>query len=234
MTTNDSAALAAADPAINASVHASAGTGKTWLLVTRVIRLLLDDALPESILAITFTRKAASEMQQRITERLREYMCADTAQLDTLLRQAGIHPDYKTRTRARNLYEQVLLNPRTLRTTTFHAFCQELLQRFPLEAGVAPGFEISETTGQLESAAWDALISNSRSGNDFSEALDLLASGCGGLENARRALRSFVDHRSDWWAYTEGQHDSVGACRGAIGRLAGYRPGPGPAGRVPE
>ncbi|RLA04442.1 MAG: hypothetical protein DRQ45_00820, partial [Gammaproteobacteria bacterium] len=57
-----------ADPARNATVHASAGTGKTWLLVTRILRLLLAGARPDSILAVTFTRKAAAEMQQRVTE----------------------------------------------------------------------------------------------------------------------------------------------------------------------
>ena len=62
--------LAAAHPEINATVSASAGTGKTWLLVTRIIRLLLADTEPGSILALTFTRKAAAEMQIRLQERL--------------------------------------------------------------------------------------------------------------------------------------------------------------------
>ena len=150
--------LQAADPAHNASVHASAGTGKTWLLVTRIIRLLLGGSAPDSILAITFTRKAAAEMQQRVSERLRALMAADPPALDELLVECGVSPDAATRTRARQLYETSLFNPYTLRATTFHAFCQELLQRFPLEAGVSPGFELIESSGLLEQAARDALV----------------------------------------------------------------------------
>ena len=97
--------LQAVRPAHNATVHASAGTGKTWLLVTRIIRLLLDAARPDSIMAITFTRKAAAEMQERLTERLRELMRADDAGLDALLKQCGIDPDPECRQQARRLYE---------------------------------------------------------------------------------------------------------------------------------
>ncbi len=88
--------LEAADPLRNATVHASAGTGKTWLLVTRILRLLLAGARPDSILAVTFTRKAAAEMQQRVTERLRELMCAGEQPLDDMLVQCGIVPDAGT------------------------------------------------------------------------------------------------------------------------------------------
>jgi ATP-dependent helicase/nuclease subunit A len=95
-------------------------------------------------------------MQQRITERLCELLSADADELDRLLRAAGIAADdvdCDLRRHARHLYEALLFNPYSLRTTTFHAFCQELLQRFPLEAGVPPGFELIETTGQPEAAA---------------------------------------------------------------------------------
>ena len=90
-TTDNSTTLQAADPGRNATVHASAGTGKTWLLVTRILRLLLAGARPDSILAVTFTRKAAAEMQQRVTERLRELMCADERSLDKML-DSDRHP----------------------------------------------------------------------------------------------------------------------------------------------
>ncbi|MGD8875641.1 MAG: UvrD-helicase domain-containing protein, partial [Gammaproteobacteria bacterium] len=203
--------LQAADPARNATVHASAGTGKTWLLVTRIVRLLLADAQPENILAVTFTRKAAAEMQQRVTERLRGLAGAAPDTLDAMLQQYGITPDAAVRARAARLYEALLFNPYALRATTFHAFCQELLQRFPLEAGVAPGFAISEATGILEQSAWDALVAQTATYPDspVARALDRLVAGCDGLGSTRSALCSFLAHRSDWWAFTQGQREPL-------------------------
>jgi ATP-dependent helicase/nuclease subunit A len=208
--TDNNTTLQAADPARNASVHASAGTGKTWLLVTRILRLLLAGARPDSILAVTFTRKAAAEMQQRVTERLHALMCADETTLDKMLKECGALQDTHTRSRARQLYEENLFNPYTLRATTFHAFCQELLQRFPLEAGIAPGFELSEATGMLEQQARDALV-NESTNNDhpINRSLDQLTAGCDGLASTLTALRSFLSHRSDWWAYIQGQSDPL-------------------------
>ncbi len=213
--------LLATDPARNASVHASAGTGKTWLLVTRILRLLLTGVRPDSILAVTFTRKAAGEMEQRIMERLRELMCASLERLDILLAQCGITPDDDVRARARQLYEQVLFNPWRLRATTFHAFCQELLQRFPLEAGVMPGFEILEATGLSEQAARDALLAETAAQPDgaLAQALATLVEGCNGLHNAVASLRAFLARRSDWWAWVQDEPDAHGfACR----RLADF------------
>ena len=210
--------LQATEPASSASVHASAGTGKTWLLTTRIIRLLLTGARPDGILAVTFTRKAAAEMQQRVTERLRELAGASAGELDGLLTQCGISPTDAVRGRARLLYEELLFHPYPLRTTTFHAFCQELLQRFPLEAGVTPGFVIGESTGLIEQAARDALVAGTAQDADspVARALDELVEHCGGLANADTALRSFLAQRSDWWAWTEGEPD---ACRFASKRL---------------
>ncbi|MGB5338397.1 MAG: UvrD-helicase domain-containing protein [Gammaproteobacteria bacterium] len=216
----DNAALQAADPGLNATVHASAGTGKTWLLVTRIIRLLLDGARPESILAVTFTRKAAAEMQQRVSERLHELMAADATRLDDLLLQCGITPTSALRGQARCLYETNLFNPYALRATTFHAFCQELLQRFPMEADVTPGFQIAESTGLLEREAWDALFAEATRAPDgpLAQALDQLIERCNGLANTRTALVSFLRHRSDWWAYIQGEANPADS---AAKKLAG-------------
>ena len=208
---SDNPSLAATDPQRDASVHASAGTGKTWLLVTRVLRLLLAGTPVDNILAITFTRKATAEMELRIMERLRDLACADHAELLKQLQQAGIQPDQDTLQRAAQLYETVLSSPRRLRCTTFHAFCQDLLQRFPLEADVAPGFEVVEKTGQLEQAAYDALLAVSLRAPDdpVTQALDVLTTACDSLDNAQQALRSFLAQRSDWWAWTAGKADPL-------------------------
>lgn len=233
--TDKNTTLQAADPARNATVHASAGTGKTWLLVTRILRLLLAGARPDSILAVTFTRKAAAEMQQRVTERLRELMCADESSLDGMLKQIGIAPDAHNRTRARQLYEQSLFNPYALRATTFHAFCQELLQRFPLEAGISPGFELSESTGLLEQQAWDALVNESSSKrHPINQALDRLTEGCDGLSNTQSALRSFLAHRSDWWAYIQGQSEPLSYASNRLEQLLEIDTSQQPLGHFPD
>ncbi len=199
--------LLATAPTQHASVHASAGTGKTWLLVTRLLRLLLDGAAPSSILAVTFTRKASAEMLERLNERLAELATADDAQVDAALHKMGITATDALRERARRLYETLLFEPRPLRATTFHAFCQEILQRFPVEAEVPPGFELQESEAELTEAAWDALYAEATLTPDGRQAraLEQLFDACGGLSNTRQALNSFLSHRIDWWAYIQNQ-----------------------------
>jgi ATP-dependent helicase/nuclease subunit A len=200
------------DPAVNTTVMASAGTGKTWLLVTRLTRLLFEGAPPDAILAITFTRKAAAEMQTRLAERLLRLAALDDTALAAELGQMDIAATPEARARARGLYEELLHAPRPLRTTTFHAFCQEILRRFPLEADVPPGFELTEKSGELRAAAWEALVSEAtaEAQSVLARDLGLLLELCGGQSNVTAALDSFLDHRSDWWALTGDQADGCG------------------------
>ena len=199
-------------PDENVTVTASAGTGKTWLLVTRVVRLLLAGAAPDSILAITFTRKAAGEMQTRLGERLFELARGDAGARRSALAQMGAPTDEATVDRAGRLYEALLRAPRPVRATTFHAFCQEVLRDFPLEAEVPPGFELAEQTGELERSAWAALTdeATARPDGPTGRALERLIAFCGSVHALEQALRAFLDHRSDWWAFTAGQSDPSG------------------------
>jgi ATP-dependent helicase/nuclease subunit A len=201
----------ATDPAQSFSVLASAGTGKTWQLVARLTRLLLAEAAPDSILAITFTRKAAGEMQQRLGERLEALLEADDATLANMLKEIGETPGPATCRRARNLLEGWLRSEHTLRTTTFHSFCQELLQRFPLEAGLPPSFELIEVTGLLVDESWDALFAEVTQTPDtaLAQAIEQLFEELGSLFSTRSALRQFINHRSDWWAWTRDAGDPV-------------------------
>jgi len=224
--------LPAAAPGRNVTVRASAGTGKTWLLVTRLLRLLLEGCDPAGILAVTFTRKAAAEMQARLTERARDLLEATPAGLDARLTQIGLRPSDAHRSAARGLYERLLFSERGLRATTFHAFCQELLRRFPLEADVPPGFDLAEATGALERAAWDALYAEAARGPDSGLGQDLqtLFQLCGGLHNTRGALSGFLGHRGDWWAFTRGQADPAAFAGADLRQWLGVDEATDPAG----
>ncbi len=203
--------LAAINPHSSATVSASAGTGKTWLLVSRIIRLLLAGAEPDAILAITFTRKAAAEMQSRLASRLLEFAAADDAQLVQLLVQIQAPTDAATVEAARGMYERLLHSHQKVRASTFHSFCQDILRRFPLDAGIAPGFELVEDTAQLSQEAWDIMVREAtmQTEGNLAKQLDALMDYCNGLFNTQDALLNFLEHRSDWWAFTEGQTTPV-------------------------
>ena len=213
-------AVKAGDPCQNSTVSASAGTGKTWLLVTRIIRLLLEGARPDGLLAITFTRKAAAEMQTRLRERLLILASAPPHQLDDELQRMGVPATPQQQQAARGLYEALLRTPRPPRTTTFHAFCQDVLRRFPLEADVAPGFELLETTRALEHEALDALYSEATllPNGPQGIALELLYDGIGATAT-ESALLNLLTHRNEWWAYTGDAIDPVTFANNATQRL---------------
>ena len=133
----------ATTPDHSAWVVANAGTGKTKVLTDRVTRLLLEGVKPERILCLTFTKAAAAEMRNRLAHQLGRWALADEATLDTgIAKLIDRAPDPAQRVVARRLFARVLDAPGGINILTIHAFCQALLKRFPLEAGVAPGFDI--------------------------------------------------------------------------------------------
>ena len=192
------------------TVQASAGSGKTYLLISRIVRLLLSGVEPGHILAITFTRKAANEMQTRLLERLFTLATCDEGALIKCLQELQLENTAPLLQRARALYENVLRNDQPVKTTTFHAFCQELLRRFPMEADVPPGFDLIDKITLLYDEAWEALMLEATEQNNqpLVEALQHLFIELG-LYNSHQALTSFIEHRSDWWAYTMDAEEPV-------------------------
>jgi ATP-dependent helicase/nuclease subunit A len=146
---------AAADPAVSAFVSASAGSGKTKLLIDRLLRLLLGGAEPSRILCLTYTTAAAAEMALRLRRELGKWATADEPGLDAALRELGLTPSQASRDVARTLFARVLDLPGGMRIETIHAFCQSLLRRFPLEAAVSPHFRLladADATAALQTA----------------------------------------------------------------------------------
>lgn len=191
----------AADPADHAWVAASAGTGKTQVLVARVLRLLLAGVPASAILCITFTKLAAAEMQERVLGRLSLWARADEAELASELAALDEPADEAGRARARRLFAQLLDSPQGLAVQTIHAFSQSLIASFPVEAGVAPGFQtLDDRAGlalrrDLLRSAIEAADANDGTGGDAEFLADIaLLSRQGGERRLTALLASLGRH----------------------------------------
>ena len=157
-----SAQARASDPTASAFVSANAGSGKTHVLVQRVVRLLLDGVPPEKILCITFTKAAAANMAQRVFETLGHWITLDDTALDVAIRAAGVtRHDAEVRMRARELFACALETPGGLKVQTIHALCTRLLQQFPFEANVPAHFAVLDDRDQndmMERASLKVLL----------------------------------------------------------------------------
>jgi ATP-dependent helicase/nuclease subunit A len=158
-------------PAESVWVAASAGTGKTRVLTDRLLALMLDGADPARLLCLTFTRAAAAEMANRVNQRLADWTTmppgALREELVPFLRRLPQDADIA---RARQLFARVLDVPGGAKIATIHAFCQSLLRRFPLEAGVAPEFAVLDERSAKEALteAAAAVINAARAETDGS------------------------------------------------------------------
>jgi len=194
----------AADPASSTWVLANAGSGKTRVLIDRVARLLLNGTEPQRILCLTYTKAAATEMQNRLFKRLGEWAMLGDEKLRDDLAQLGEGPVFHAEdlARARRLFARALETPGGLRIQTIHSFCATLLRRFPLEAKISPNFsEMDDRASQLlrsriveemaEARAPEMMaeIAANYSGDDFADFMEQVAS-------ARNGFGAAVDEKS--------------------------------------
>src|ERR1700680_1280881 len=141
----------ASDPAASAFVSANAGSGKTHVLVQRVLGCFLPGVPPEKILCLTFTKAAAANMAERVFTTLGHWVTLDDAALDAAIRDAGIaHQTVQLRKSARELFAAALETPGGLKVQTIHALCTRLLQQFPFEANVPARFTVLDDRDQTE------------------------------------------------------------------------------------
>ncbi|WP_373318640.1 UvrD-helicase domain-containing protein, partial [Gluconacetobacter azotocaptans] len=181
----------ASDPEASVFVSASAGSGKTKLLIDRLLRLMLPRLTPDGTLAagsdpariqcLTFTKAAAAEMAIRLQNRLGKWVTLSDAALDAELAGLSVPPGEDTRQAARELFARVLDLPGGMRIGTIHAFCQSLLRRFPVEAAISPHFTLVEDTDArlAMGEAVEAVV------GDGGEAVATLAGQIGAADFAR-------------------------------------------------
>jgi len=139
----------AADPETSTWLSANAGSGKTRVLTDRVARLLLHGTNPQSILCLTYTKAAATEMQNRLFKRLGEWSMLDDTALRAGLAELG-EDTPPSLDQARTLFARAIETPGGLKIQTIHSFCAALLRQFPVEAGVSPQFRELDDIGRTE------------------------------------------------------------------------------------
>jgi ATP-dependent helicase/nuclease subunit A len=197
----------ASDPARSAWVSANAGSGKTHVLAQRVIRLLLAGTDPSRILCLTYTRAAAANMSDRVFGILSSWtMLPDEALGERIQAIEGRAPGRRVLDQARRLFARALETPGGLKIQTLHAFCESVLQQFPLEANIAGHFELLDP--MMEEALFAAARRELLTGAMGADAPDLREAFAAVLDRAgehgldalleaivreRDRLRAFID-----------------------------------------
>ncbi|WP_424195815.1 UvrD-helicase domain-containing protein [Ampullimonas aquatilis] len=196
----------ACDPARSVVIEACAGSGKTWLLVSRLFRLLLAGVRPNEILAITFTRKAAQEMRERLYERLAELASAPAARALDMLIETGVAPADAPALLgpARQLYVQVLAAPNGMTVSTFHGWFTSLLKAAPVSAGLPQGFAMQEKISRLVNPAWRNFLQKVQTEPITRAAFGWLLNTLGEF-NTRDLLLNQLHHRAEWQLWLQAQ-----------------------------
>ncbi|WCM91345.1 UvrD-helicase domain-containing protein [Acidovorax sp. NCPPB 2350] len=193
----------ACDPGRSVAVEACAGAGKTWMLVSRIVRALLDGCAPHEILAITFTKKAAGEMRQRLQEWLEAFAEAPLPRLQEELLARGLPPQQAREgsERLKDLYHRVLGAGRPVQIRTFHSWFAALLGTAPLAVlqsrGLPARYELLEDDAEAVRQVWPlflpVVVADAGLHADYTEAV-----ARHGRSQTRKALEAALDKRVEF------------------------------------
>ncbi|WP_420335281.1 double-strand break repair helicase AddA [Roseibium sp.] len=211
----------ASRPRASAWVSANAGSGKTFVLSRRVVRLLLDGTDPGRILALTFTKAAAAEMATRVFRILGDWVTMSDDALATELQAIeGRRPEASRLAMARRQFARALETPGGLKIQTIHGFCEALLHQFPLEANVAGHFSVLDdrVAAELMAEALGGVLHmaemepESFLGRALASVIDLMSDG-----GVQKALEEVIRDRDSFRRWTV----DAGGFEAALAELAG-------------
>ncbi|MBV1706891.1 MAG: double-strand break repair helicase AddA [Hyphomicrobiales bacterium] len=189
--------LQASDPGINVFVSASAGSGKTYVLVQRVIRILLQGTAPGRILCLTYTKAAAANMAERVHAMLAKWTLLDDAALIGELRNMAVDAPAQSLVQARRLFARAIETPGGLKLQTIHAFCERILHLFPFESNTPAGFRVmddNESAVLMGAARSEVLTASFHDNERLGKAVRVLAEA-GDSETFDNWLRAAQKYR---------------------------------------
>ena len=218
--------LKALDPSHSVVVEACAGSGKTWLLASRVVRLLLAGVAPSEILAITFTRKAAREIEERVVGWLHLLATGTANQVSSFLDERGVVPDELAVRAARGLYERVLAAQPGLTVNTFHGWFLQLVDAAPLSANLA-GVTLVDSDSRLFDELWQSFAAELAKAPEAELTRSFVGLlGEAGLDSTRRLIRRAFDRRSEWLAFGGGASEvNANVIAALCGQIGAGEPG---------
>lgn len=189
----------ASDPARSVWVSAHAGSGKTHVLTSRVVRLLLARVPPSRILCLTYTKAAAANMSARVFKLLANWALLDDDALCDAIKRIGANaPTQRDLIFARRLFARTVETPGGLKIQTIHAFCERVLHLFPFEANVPAGFRVVDELERaefLQRAKREALERAAEGDALLQDALTRVASETSG-QGFDALLREILHHRA--------------------------------------
>ena len=188
-------------PGQSINVTADAGTGKTWIIISKILRLLLEGESPEKITAITFTKKASAEMRDRLNEKISNWAYKDEENLIKELKEIGINKDINNYLKsAKKLFTKLQLDNKDIRICTFDSFFTEILSQLYLENDIFNNFEIND---KLNSKLFSQEVENKiftnkyiEKNKNFQENLRFLINHVGSFDSIKKSVIGIVEKKN--------------------------------------
>jgi len=186
------------EPGKSTNVIAAAGTGKTWFIISKILRLLLEDIEPDKITAITFTKKASSEMRNRLNNKIEDWSKMDDEEISSQLKEIGIHKNNKMYSKkAKKLFLKIQLNIKDIRISTFDAFFLEILGQLYLDKDI-PNNIYENKQSMLISKEVERKIFNKKFINNnlfLKKHIEFLSKHIGSFFNTKKAIIEIIEKK---------------------------------------